>query len=133
MADRVNLADGFFARGIEAITHRERPGQLDLPELPELQRLAPPEHQRQPALQALLAGHALDGYVSAAIYPQVQEPDLLLPRPFNRALESAYQTVRRASERHGRSEVLERAVRILAEEQEWRELARAFREALYQA
>ncbi len=133
MAERIVGTEGFFARGIDAITHRERPGQQDLPAISALQRLAPPAHQHQSVLERLLAGYALDAHIDAMILPAVPEPDLLLPRLFNRALEDARRTVQRASERHGRPEVLERAAKILAEEQEWRELARTFREALYQA
>lgn len=133
MAEGPMRTDGFFARGIDAITQRGRLAEHNLPELPDLARLAPPEYQRLPALDQLLAGNALDHHIEAAIRPVIHEPEMLLPRPFARALEEAQQAVCRASERHGSPAVLARAAKLLAQEHEWRELARACREALYQA
>lgn len=133
MADATRAPDGYFARGIETITHRGRPIDRELPELPGLQRLAPPDWQRAPALEQLLAGHALDRQIDAAIRPVIHEPELLLPRSFARILEQAQQTLQRAGERHGHPVVLQRAQQVLAQEHEWRELARTYREALYQA
>ncbi len=133
MAERTVRPDGYFARGIESITHRGRPSDEDLPELPDLQRLPPPDWQGQPALELLLAGHSLDRHIDAEIRPVISEPELLLPRAFAQALERAKATVNRASKRHGQPAVLARAETILEEEQALRELARTYREALYQA
>lgn len=132
MADASARADGYFARGIDGITHRERPDRQDLPELPDLQRLAPPELQRQLALEQLLSGHALDLCIEETLRPTVFDPEILLPRPFARALEDMRETIREASQRHGEPAVLVRAARILAQEEEWRELARSCRDALHQ-
>jgi hypothetical protein len=133
MADASLPLDGFFARGIETITHRGRPIDRELPELPGLQRLAPTDWQRPPALDELLAGHTLDRHIDAAIRPVIHEPELLLPRSFARILEQAQHTLERAGARHGYPVVLQRAQQVLAQEHEWRELARTYREALYQA
>lgn len=133
MAETTLYPDGFFARGIETITHRARPTDHELSELPGLQRLAPPDWQSPPALDQLLAGHALDRQIDEAIRPAISEPELLLPRAFARALAHAQQTLERASERHGHPAVLDRAGQVLAQEHEWRELARTYREALYAA
>lgn len=124
--------DAFFARGIEGISHRGIPLDSDLSQLPGLQRLAPAERNRLPALEQLFAGSAFDGLIDAAIRPVIAEPEMLLPRPFSRALEDAHETLRRMSERHGHPAVLERAEKILAQEQEWRALARMYRDALHQ-
>lgn len=133
MSERAVQPGGFFARGIETITHRQRPLDHDLPELPDLQRLAPPENDRLAALEQLLPGPALEKHIENAIRPLVAEPEMLLPRPFARALVDAQEALRRASERHGSPAVLERAEKILSQEQAWRELAQLYREALHQA
>ncbi len=132
MAEGTARTDGFFARGIEGISHHARPALQDLPELPDLQRLAPPELQRQLALERLLSGHALDLLLQEAIRPAIVDPEILLPRPFARALEDMQEAIQRSSERHGAPAVLERAAKILAQERDWRELARTCREALHQ-
>ena len=75
MAETSLHPDGFFARGIETITHRARPTDHGLPELPGLQRLAPPDWQRPPALEQLLAGHALDRHIDEAILEAVPVMD----------------------------------------------------------
>lgn len=133
MADGTPRTEGYFARGIEGITHRERPGLQDLPELPDLQRLAPPELQRQLVLDQLLSGHTLDQCIEEAIRPLVLDPAILLPRPFAHALEDVREAIRRTNQRHGDPAVLARATKILDQEREWRELARSCREALHQA
>ncbi len=133
MAEGAVRADGFFARGLDAISQRGQPSEYDLPEVPGLQRLAPPAHHPPPALEQLLAGHTLDRHIDAEIRPVVSEPELLLPRPFTQALVEAQESVRRASERLGHPAVLEEADRILTQEQNLRELARTCREALHQA
>lgn len=132
MAEASAISEGYFARGIDGITHRERLDLQDLPELPDLQRLAPPELQRQLALEQLLSGHALDQCIEEAIRPPVPDPAILLPRPFAQALKDMQETIREASQRHGEPAVLVRAARILSQEGEWRELARSCRDALYQ-
>ena len=133
MAEGAVRHDGFFSHGIDAITHRGLPVDPELPELPGLQRLPTPHWQRPPALEQLLAGHALDGRIDAAIRPMVSEPEWLLPQSFSRILAQARETLQRAGERHGYPTVLVRAEQALAQEHEWRELARTYRDALYAA
>jgi hypothetical protein len=123
----------FFARGIDTVTTYGGPIQSAWPELVDFQRLAPNAQGSQTQLAQLLAGHALDREINTAIRPAVTDAQLLLPRPFSRALESAMETIERVVDRHGRSDVLERAQRILIQEHEWRELARTYRDALHQA
>ena len=123
----------FFARGIDTVTTYGGRIQSAWPELVDFQRLAPNAQGSQTQLAQLLAGHALDREINTAIRPAVTDAQLLLPRPFSRALESAMETIDRVVDRHGRSDVLERAQRILMQEHEWRELARTYRDALHQA
>lgn len=133
MPDASKPGAAFFARGIDSVTLSGGRLHSAWPELVDLQRLAPTEQGSQTRLAQLLAGHALDREINTAIRPAVADTQLLLPRPFARALEGAMEAIGRVVDRHGRSDVLTRAQRILIQEHEWRELARRYREALHQA
>lgn len=122
----------FFDRGIEKITFRS----LDVVEgLPDLFELTPGEHARRPMLDQLLALRNLESLLEEAVVPDVDDLDLFLPGAFRQAMERVLTTLRQASERRRSADPqvarrLDRAVRLLSEEADLRELLAMYRAAL---
>ncbi len=125
--------EGFFTRGIDSITTRDEPGQAPVDGLQAPHRLLPPDHDGGSALDQLFPASGFETEIDAAIRPVIGDRQLLLPRPFADALEGACLSMQRLNERHGKSVVLDRATKILLAEQELRNLALMYRNALHQA
>jgi len=124
----------FFARGIDRIVVGHEAGTRALP---ELQHLPPAERGVQPQLDRLLSRPTLNSLVDDAIEPDIDDPELLLPPRFRAALRQALQTLRRRAERHQDprsrdARTLQRAIGLLAEEDELRDLAQMYLSSLYQ-
>ena len=133
MPDLAAQIQAFFSRGIDSVTARREPAQPPVDGLHELHRLSPPDHDGGSALDLLFPASAIEAEVDAAIRPVVVDRELLLPRPFADALQGACMSMQRLNERHGKSMALDRAARILLAEQDLRDLARMYRDALHQA
>jgi type III secretion protein X len=122
----------FFDRGIEKITFRA----MDVVEgLPDLFELTPAERARRPMLDQLLALRNLETFLDESVQPDVDDLDLLLPGAFRQAMERMLATLRQASDRRRSADPqvarrLDRAVRLLAEEADLRELLAMYRAAL---
>lgn len=126
----------FYARGIEGIVHDS---QSHPPSLPELLSLPP---TLQPGgsshLDRLLRVPCFHDVLEEALRPHVEDPHLLRPGAFTRALDAARgELLARTQEgdsegaAHGRA--LGRAIALLDEEQALRALAHHYRTALYAA
>ena len=136
MPDLQIAGKDFYARGIESITHS---GQTFAPSLPELLSLPP---TTQPGgsshLERLLRAPSFQDVLEAALRPHIEDPDLLRPGSFTRALDAARgvlhartQEADTKSSASGRA--MEHAIALLDKEQALRELADYYRAALYAA
>lgn len=141
----IHLSSLNFDRGIDRITHAGR-GTLAM--LPEREQAPPPDTGTRPQLEALLALPTLDDVLNAAVRPQLQNRDLLVPTRFRQALEGALEHLGQAAqdaqdaqdmsaaqptdERSSSARTLNRAVRLLKEESALRDLLQMYRSALYQ-
>ncbi len=110
-----------------------RGGSIRSPRETSRDRLLPPDHDGGSALDHLFPASGFETEIDAAIRPVIGDRQLLLPRPFADALEGACLSMQRLNERHGKSVVLDRATKILLAEQELRNLALMYRNALHQA
>ncbi|MFY8102763.1 MAG: hypothetical protein ACOVK6_01580 [Ramlibacter sp.] len=126
----------FYARGIERIIPD---GEAYASSLPELLSL-PPTTQPGGAshLDRLLRVPSFQDVVEEALRPHVEDPDLLRPGTFTRALEAARRVLQARTQdsetpEAGHSRSLERAIALLDEEQALRALAHHYRTALYAA
>ncbi len=134
MADHRIGPSPFFERGIDTIVVEKGQARATLP---DLQLLLPPEDASQPQLERLLAARTFDSLLDAAARPAIADRALLLPSRFNEALRGAMATLKQeATRRKDRDEreskALRRAVRLLNEDEDLRELAHTYTSALYQ-
>ncbi len=134
MADQRIGPSPFFERGIDTIVVDK--GQAHA-QLPDLQLLLPLEDASQPQLERLLAADTFDRLLDAAARPAIADRTLLLPSRFNECLRGALAALKQeAAQRKDRNapeaKALRRAVRLLTEEDELRELAHMYTSALYQ-
>jgi type III secretion protein X len=131
-----------FDRGIESITFVAHDAQ---PTLPERGDSSPPEISTRPQLSALLERPSIEDYLDGAVRPSIENRDLLTPVRFREALESALQCFRDAAQAHQATDnggmpgnreeelrILNRATRLLTEEQGLRDLLQMYRNALFQ-
>lgn len=124
-----NVGKGpFFHRGIDTITFKHDAGNEGLP---AMQKLVPSEEGARPQLERLLNRPTLNGYLDQAIRPQVLNRELLMPHQFRATLKSALTTLRKRQEKQRdpksrEARVLARAARLLAEEDELRDLAQMY-------
>jgi len=124
----------FFDRGIDAITFK---GQETLQGLPEQRELAPAEQGGLRQLEQLLALPNLDVFLDDAIRPELEDRELLMPVRFRQALDGALEAIRNAAAQAQGSDPdaareLNRADRLLSEEQNLRDLLQMYRSVLYQ-
>ncbi len=131
----IRIGEGlFFERGIDRIVVRE--GESS-PSLPDPSRLAPSEHAGDSHLERLLRGPGFESFIDDALRPHLSDRGLLLPAAFRQALEGAVGVLRQRAAvvkdpRSREARVLQRAVRLLSEEQELRDLVRMYCSSLYQ-
>lgn len=127
-------AGTFFERGIDSITFK---GGDVAQGLPESHELTPADHAQRPQLDQLLAQPNLDDYLDQCIRPEFDNRDLLLPAHFRQVLDRALATLReeaiaaQAADPEA-AKVLNRAVRLLNEENALRDLLHMYRSVLYQ-
>lgn len=119
-------------RGIEGVSHlsRESDGQYHWPDRPSL---PPPSQGIKEQLAELLNSPDTSGYLNAALQPTISNADLLTPMRFHATLSTALNNLRNVADgQQEPSRVLNRAIRLLAEEIGLRELANMYRSTLYQ-
>ncbi|MEY4653653.1 MAG: hypothetical protein RI884_2234 [Pseudomonadota bacterium] len=116
----------FFTRGIDRIVGQS----ADLPaSLPDRSTLPPTEHVARSSLDLVLAASRFEDTIDQALRPLNHDRDLLRPGEFGRALAGA----RSLLLKQPASQVLDRAIELLDEEQVLRDLAHHYRSALYPA
>lgn len=125
----------FFHRGIDTITFKQGAGAEGLP---TLQKLVPAEEGTRPQLDRILHRPNLDSFLDQATRPEIRNRELLMPHLFRQTLKSTLSALRRRQEKvrdpkSRESRVLARAARVLAEEDELRELALMYTRTLFQA
>ena len=124
----------FFDRGIDKITFKGQEAQQGLPEQREL---TPADHAQRPMLDQLLAANNLESLLEAAIRPDFDDRDLLMPGKFKQAMDSSLASLRQAAEERlagdpGAARTLNRAARLLGEEVNLRDLLQMYRSVLLQ-
>ena len=133
---------GFFAKGIEGISHA--PVIEDF-SLPESMNTPMSEAGERSHLEALLQKPSKDSRLEAALRPPLESRDLLLPGKFRTALAEARELVRQAAAQvrqdpdkpdDGQAahayHVLNRAAALLDMDGAHRDLAQMYRSTLYQ-
>ncbi len=122
-----------FDRGIDSITHVRGETASAMPERGDA---PPPDVGVRAQLDILLQKPSLDNRLDAALRPQLQNRELLSPGRFHEALNGVIQHLRQVAQNGPdapeQSRVLNRAVRLLTDESQLRELVQAYRSALYQ-
>lgn len=124
----------FFERGIDSITFK---GGEAAQGLPDQRELTPADHAERPQLDQLLAMPNLDDYLDQSIRPDLENRDLLLPTRFRQVMDGALATLEKEAlgAQAGdpdTAKVLNRAVRLLNEENALRDLLQMYRSVLYQ-
>lgn len=124
----------FFERGIDSITFKGGDATLGLPDSSEL---APADHTERPQLDRLLAMPNLDDFLDQSIRPALDNRELLMPTRFRQVMDGALATLRQEADAARESNpekatVLNRAVRLLNEENSLRDLLQMYRSVLYQ-
>ncbi len=122
-----------FDRGIDSITYAQSNAASTLPERGDA---SPPDVGVRAQIDQLLQKPSMDSRLDTALRPELTNRDLLLPGRFQEALSGALTRLRQAAhdgpEASDQSRVLNRAVRLLSEESNLRELVQMYRSALYQ-
>ena len=120
-----------FDRGIENITYTtEDTGEKHLP---ERQSLPPPSDGMKARLVELLAPPNTASYLHDSLRPAIENRNLLLPGHYGETLSNTLENLSSAAEKDTEnSRVLNRAVRVLKEEVNLRELLQMYRSVLYQ-
>lgn len=134
MADFRIGSGPFFDRGIDDVVFK---GSESAQGLPDQRQLTPAERTEGQALEQLLARPDFDSFLDDSIRPTLQDRDLLLPTQFRNALEGTLSALTDAATTAAVVEpedgkVLNRAVRLLNEEVNLRDLLQMYRSALYQ-
>jgi type III secretion protein X len=101
--------------------------------LPERRNLLPSDDNMRAQLSQLLEKPNTERFLEEALRPEISDRDLLMPSQFAEALREALKSLAYASEKPGDgSRELNRAVRLLKEETNLRDLVAMYRSALYQ-
>jgi hypothetical protein len=129
----------FFHRGIDRVLDApSSPAAPLLPDLPDGFDLAPSAQEQPNAVFELFACNNLESLLDAWVRPAIVRRELLEPQGFRAAIAGAAEAMARAAgiRRYANPRVgklLDRAGRVLEEEEELRELLQMFRTALLQA
>ena len=125
--DKIGL-DGFnFERGIERIIRK----QDNAPDLPREGGLAPAELVVRPQLEQLLRFPHLDEYLEELFMPELADRELLMPTRFRSALQRCQSALQsEAQVRPAAARTLNRAARVLAEEDRLQDLLAMYRNVL---
>lgn len=120
-----------FDRGIDGIAYAGKDSGMG--SLPDRQDLAPSTTGVKPQLSQLLERPNTERYLEEALKPAISNPELLIPAKFSQTLDQALSQLSQNAESAGEdSRVLNRAVRLLREETNLRELVAMYRHALFQ-
>ncbi|WP_315124566.1 hypothetical protein [Comamonas antarctica] len=132
MAD-IRLPSLIFDQGIENITYARQ--QIAAP-MPERGETPPPDVRVHAQLDQLLQRPSMDSRLDEALRPLIANRDLLLAARFRETLRKLLAQLRKAAgsatKGSERARVLNRAVRLLSDELDLRELEQMYRSALYQ-
>ena len=121
-----------FDHGIDTIVYA-RKNEQTAPGLPERRNLTPTEDPVRAQLTQLLEKPNTGRFLEDALRPDIGNRDLLMPSEFAEALREALKSLAGLAESGGGdSRVLNRAVRLLKEETNLRDLVAMYRSALYQ-
>ncbi|MBB6083538.1 type III secretion apparatus assembly protein SctX [Castellaniella defragrans] len=120
-----------FDHGIDTIVHARKDEQA-AQSLPERRNLMPSDDPVRAQLTLLLEKPNIGRFLEDALRPDIGNRDLLMPAEFAEALREALKGLAGLAERGGDSRVLNRAVRLLKEETNLRDLVAMYRSALYQ-
>ena len=135
MSDVRSIGSGnFFSQGLDGISHL---AATETTKLPGQHELAPAEQAKRPLLEELLALPNIESFLEEAIRPDLNDPDLLMPGNFKKAHDAVLQGLQQAAEEAHSSDpdgakVLNRAIRVLSDDQALREQIRAYCSALFQ-
>lgn len=121
-----------FDHGIDNIVYA-RKNEPDTRTLPDRRNLAPSDDPIRAQLAQLLDKPNTGDYLKEALRPDIGNRDLLMPSQFAEALREALKNLATLAESGaGDSRTLNRAVRLLKEETNLRDLVAMYRSALYQ-
>jgi type III secretion protein X len=121
-----------FDHGIDTITYAHKDEQVAR-SLPERRNLMPSDDPVRAQLTQLLEKPNIGHFLEDALRPDIGDRDLLMPSEFAEALREALKALAGMAETGGGdSRVLNRAVRLLKEETNLRDLVAMYRSALYQ-
>lgn len=121
-----------FDHGIDTITYARKEEQA-AQGLPDRRNLMPADDPVRAQLTQLLEKPNIGHFLEEALRPDIGNRDLLMPSEFAEALREALKALAGLAEHGGGdSRVLNRAVRLLKEETNLRDLVAMYRSALYQ-
>ena len=121
-----------FDHGIDTITYARKDEQIAR-SLPERRNLTPSDDPVRAQLTQLLEKPNIGRFLEDALRPDIGDRVLLMPSEFAEALREALKALAGMAEAGGNdSRVLNRAVRLLKEETNLRDLVAMYRSALYQ-
>lgn len=121
-----------FDHGIDTIVYASK-GEQAAQALPERRNLTPSDDPVRAQLTQLLEKPNIGSFLEEVLRPEIGNRDLLMPSQFAEALREALKALADLAESGGGdSRVLNRAVRLLKEETNLRDLVAMYRSALYQ-
>lgn len=121
-----------FDHGIDNIVYARKDDQ-GAQGLPERRNLMPSDDPVRAQLSQLLEKPNTGRYLEEALRPEISNRDLLMPSQFAEALREALKELAALAETgSGDNRTLNRAVRLLKEETNLRDLVAMYRSALYQ-
>jgi len=121
-----------FDYGIDDIVYARR-NESSAQSLPERRNLVPSDDNVRAQLSQLLEKPNTERFLEEALRPEIGNRDLLMPSQFAEAMKEALRELAALADGGaGDNRVLNRAVRLLKEETNLRELVAMYRSALYQ-
>jgi len=120
-----------FDHGIESIVHHR--GDPDTPQLPQRRDVSPAADAAQTKLAALLDRPTLDGLLDQWVDPGIADDTLTRPAPFRQRLEDTAVWLDDCAQRDpDNAKIINRALRVISDERNLRDLLGANRAALFQ-
>jgi len=118
--------------GIDGIVHA-RGSQAETQGLPERRNLTPTDDPVRTQLTQLLEKSNIGHVLEEALRPEIGNRDLLMPARFRAVLQQVQKDLAALADQSGNdSRILSRAVRVLKNEAELRDLVAMYRSVLYQ-
>jgi type III secretion protein X len=130
MATRIRDKQSPFPmdRGIDKILRADEAGDMDIGPVAEL---SPAFSPVKPRLEQLYAMPNLEDYIASQLAPLLNEPALLLPNRFDKALRTGVESLLAAAEEDTRvARILQRAARLMGDQVALRDLVQMYRSAL---